>query len=395
MQKAENIVPRDIIQIPFSPIREMMACAASIEKGGESVVHLEIGRPDFDTPKHIKDAATDAMRNGHVHYTSNYGILPLRRAISSKLKSEQSLEYDPETEVIATVGAAEAISTALQTICAPGDGLLIPTPAFVNYLNLPPMMNLQIQEVPLLEEDRFELNPKELERKIRPNSKGLILVSPHNPTGSMVSEKKLEAIARICIRNNLIVFADEVYEKILYRGHRFRSIATLPKMWERTLLINSFSKTYSMTGWRLGYIAGPRPLMDQIIKVHQYKVTSTCSFVQYGGLAALEGPQGCVVKMVEEFQRRRDFLVNALGQIGMPCETPPGAFYLFPRVSHFRLSSKEFAMFLLEKAKVVTVPGSAFGAAGEGYIRFSYANSMDNLERATAAMGEAMKSLNA
>jgi len=381
-----------IVNIPFSPIRQMGLYAAQIEKQGGKVIHLEIGRPDFDTPKHIKQAAKDALDMGKVHYTSNYGILGLRRAIASKLETEQSLQYDPENEIVATAGATEAIFTVLQAIFNPGDGLIVPTPAFIPYLSLPRILGLDIQEIPLREINSFLLDPSELERNIRSNSKALVLVSPHNPTGSLIPEAKLKRIAEICVRHNLAVLADEVYEKILYGGRRFKSIAAFPKMKERTFLVNSFSKTYSMTGWRLGYLCGPKQLIDQTIKVHLSTVACTCSFVQYGGLAALNGPQTCVEEMVAEFQRRRNFLVKSLGEIGMPCDTPTGAFYVFPKVSQYGMNSTDFATFLLQKAKVATVPGVAFGASGEGYIRISYANSMENLERAVSAIEKATAS---
>lgn len=369
--------------IPFSGIRKIFQAATALEKEGKKVIHLELGRPDFDTPQHIKAAARQALDDGLVHYTSNYGLPELRQAIADKLRQENGLQVDPETEIIVTVGAGEAIFLITTALLDPGDEVLVPDLFWLNYQHCPHLSGAKVAPVPLREENNFQLDPDDLARAVTPRSKLIFLNTPHNPTGAVFDENTVAAVARIAQEQNLLVVSDEMYEKIIYDGVKHHSIGGWPGMAERTLTVNGFSKAYSMTGWRLGYVAGPRPLIDPLLKVHQYSVTCATSFAQKGAVMAYRGPQETVQEMVAEFDRRRKFLVEALGRIeGISCVRPQGAFYVFPSLKSFGLSSEKLAFYLLQEALVGVVPGTAFGARGEGYLRFSYANSYQNLEEA-------------
>ncbi len=377
--------------IPFSGIRRIFDEANRLQQNGADVIHLEIGRPDFDTPAHIKEAAKQALDQGHVHYTANAGILPLRQAIADKLKRDNQLEYDPESEILVTVGASEAVYLAMVAFLDPEEEVLAPSIGWINYYADPGMVSAPIATYPVREEAGFQFKAADISAAITPRTKMLILTSPGNPTGGVVEESELVEIARIAQQHNLLVLSDEIYEKIIYDDARHVSIASLPGMRERTILVNGFSKTYSMTGWRLGYAAAARELAGPMLKAHQYLTTSAVSFAQAGGVAALRGPQDCVAAMVAEFKRRRDLLVPALNAIpGVACTLPQGAFYAFPNVRTFGLSSEELALHLLHKAKVAVVPGSAFGPAGEGYLRLSFSNSHDNIKRATERLEQVL-----
>ncbi len=380
--------------VPFSGIRRIFDEASRLEQEGADIIHLEIGRPDFDTPPHIKEAAKKALDAGQVHYTVNAGMVPLRRAIADKLKRDNQLDYAAENEIIVTVGASEAIYLAMVAFVNPGEQVLVPSIGWVNYQAVPFMVSGQISTYPLREETGFQVQASDIEKAITPRTKLLVLTSPGNPTGGVIERNELEGIARLARRHNLLVLSDEIYEKIIYDDAEHVTIASLTGMRERTIVVNGFSKTYSMTGWRLGYAAAPRELAIAMLKAHQYITTSAVSFAQAGGIAALRGSQECVEEMVREFKRRRDLLIPALNAIpGVRCCMPRGAFYAFPNVCAFGLDSEALTWHLLREAQVAVVPGSAFGAAGEGYVRLSFANSYENIERAVERVAKALGKL--
>ncbi len=380
--------------ILFSGIRAIFERAAQLERSGRDIIHMEIGRPDFDTPEHIKAAAYEALRLGKVHYTSNYGLLELRQAIAAKLERDNGLIYDPENELLVTVGLSEAVHLAICAFVDPGEEIIVFEPTWINYEYVPAMLGVSVEVVPLKWTDHFQLNLSELERHIKPNTRMIVVISPHNPTGSVFEINELIGIAELAKRHNLIVLSDEIYEKITYDGFKHISIASLSGMRERSIVLNGFSKSYSMTGWRLGYIAASADLLMPQLRAHQYLTTCACSFGQAGAIAALNGPQDCVNAMVAEFQRRRNMVVKELNNIpGVLCHMPRGAFYAFADVSAYKLSSEEIAWHLLEVADVALVPGEAFGFAGRGYLRLSFANSYEHLAEGVARVSSALNEL--
>ncbi len=376
--------------VPFSGIRRIFDEASRLEQSGSDIVHLEIGRPDFDTPAHIKQAAKTALDQGQVHYTANAGTLALRRAIADKLKKDNSLEYDAESEIIVTVGASEAVYLAVLAFLNPGDEILAPSIGWINYFAVPGMASASLVTYPVREAMGFKIQATGIKAAITPRTKMLILSSPSNPTGAVVDEQDLQQIARVAREHNLLVLSDEIYEKIIYDAKHV-SLASLPGMRERTIVVNGFSKAFSMTGWRLGYAAAPRELAAPMLRAHQYIVTSAVSFAQAGAVAALLGPQDCVAEMTAEFRRRRDLLIPSLNAIaGVSCVWPSGAFYAFPNVRSFGLSSEELTWHLLREAKVAVVPGSVFGPGGEGHLRISFANSYENIKKALERLAEVL-----
>jgi aminotransferase len=380
--------------VPFSGIRRIMDEAGKLEREGASIVHMEIGRPDFDTPLHIKAAAKAALDCGDVHYTPNLGTLALRRAIAGKLKADNGLEYDPESEIMVTAGACEAIFAAAAALLNPGDELLAPDLGWVNYYSVPGIVGARLSTFKVREEDAFRPVAAAVAAAVTPLTRIILLCSPGNPTGAVLQADEMAGIARLAQERDLLVLADEIYEKLVYDGARHISVASLPGMRERTLVVNGFSKAYSMTGWRLGYVAAPRELVSAMVRVHQNVTTCAVSFAQAGAVAALQGPQDCVVSMVAEFRRRRDMLVRALNAMpGVTCAMPEGAFYAFPNVRSFGMTSDSLALYLLHEAHIAVVPGSSFGPGGEGYLRISYANSFDQIQEGMERMATALKRL--
>jgi aminotransferase len=380
--------------VPFSGIRRIFDEASRMEASGLDIIHLEIGRPDFDTPAHIKQAAKTALDQGQVHYTANAGTLALRRAIAAKLKQDNGLEYDAESEILVTVGASEAVYLAMLAFLNPGDEILAPSIGWINYHAVPGMVSASIATYPVREAMGFKVQATAIKSAIARHTKMLILNSPGNPTGAVADDQDLQQVARIAREHNLLVLSDEIYEKIIYDAAKHISIASLPGMRERTIVVNGFSKAYSMTGWRLGYVAAPRELAAPMLKAHQYITTSAVSFAQAGAVAALEGPQDSVAAMTEEFKRRRDLLIPSLNAIpGISCVWPSGAFYAFPNVRAFRLSSEELTWHLLREAGVAVVPGSIFGSAGEGHLRISFANSYEKIQKALERLADVLSKL--
>lgn len=381
-------------RIPYSQIRVMFDAAQKLEKQGKKMIHLEIGRPDFNTPQHIVEAAIDALRAGKHHYSQNAGIPELRQAISDKFSSEYNLEYDPQTEVVVSNGVAEGVYVAIHALLNPGDEILIPDPRWVNY-DVDAITNfVDPVDYTLLEDSGFQPDPDEIEEKITGRTKMILVASPSNPTGGVTRKDVLERIAELAVKHDLVVLSDEIYEKIVYPPAEHVSIATFQDMRERTILLNGFSKFYSMTGWRLGYILGPSELTNPILRYHQYMITSTNTFAQWGAVTALKGNQEPSRAMVKEFQKRRDYMYEAINQIrGFQCPKPDGAFYLFPSIKETGMDGFKMAEMLLEKAGVATVAGECFGKNGAGHIRISYSNSLDNLRDAVKKIASVMSKI--
>ncbi|WP_026487360.1 pyridoxal phosphate-dependent aminotransferase [Caldanaerobius polysaccharolyticus] len=347
----------------------------------EGAISLCIGEPDFTTPQHIDEAAKRALDEGKTFYTPNAGLLELRQEISRYLKQRFDVAYKPESEIIVTIGASQAIDVAIRTLVENGDEVLIPQPSFVAYKPCVILAGGIPVFVPTYLEDDFVLRPDVLERYITDRTKVLILPYPNNPTGAIMTRKQLEDIAAVVKRHDLIVVSDEIYSELTY-GTDHTCFASIEDMWERTVTINGFSKTYAMTGWRLGYIAAPEGLTRQMLKVHQYNVTCAATVSQYAALEALRNGEGDVKSMLAEYDRRRKYLLNSLMDMGFECFEPKGAFYVFPSIRKTGLTSEEFATRLLHEAKVAVVPGSAFGENGQGCVRMAYATSMEDLEEA-------------
>ena len=380
--------------IPFSEIRKIFEEVARREKAGEKIIHLNIGRPDFDTPVHIKEAAKKALDDGKVHYASNWGIPELREAIADKLKTDNGMTFDPANEIIVTVGANEAILIAMMGLLNPGDEILIPDPCWLHYFYCAQMAEAVPVSVPMKEENGFTALLADFKSRLTPKTKMIVLTSPNNPTGSVYSEAALREIAKFAVENDLFVLSDEIYEKMVYDGNRHVSIGSMPGMRERTLTVNGFSKAYSMTGWRLGWIAAPKELCSALIRIHQYTTVCTTTFAQWGAVEALRGTQETLAMMVREFDRRRKLVYSALKEMpGVRVSNPQGAFYIFPNIKDLGKSAEEITQYLLDKAKVAVVPGPVFGQYADDYIRLSYANSYENLEIAMESMRKALQEI--
>lgn len=366
----------------------------SLTQGVPSVISLGIGEPDFAPPSHVLEAAKQALNEGKTHYTPSMGIPELREALVRKAKNDYSLSYNPENEVLVTNGGTEAIFLALLAIINPLDEVLIPDPGFVCYEPDVLMADGIPVSVPLFEKDGFKYDVDAVMSRITDRSRVMIVNSPGNPVGHVLSYEEAASIAKIAVECDLIVICDEVYEKIVYDGVKHYSLATFPGMRERTLVVNSFSKTYAMTGFRVGYVLGPREIITQMVLALQYAVACVNGPAQYAALAALEGSQDSVRDMVLEFDRRRRLIYSGLGKIkGFRCILPKGAFYIFPNIQDFGKSSTEFVEYLLSEGRVVAVPGSAFGEHGEGYVRFSYATSYNRIEEALNRIERAVKKI--
>jgi aspartate/methionine/tyrosine aminotransferase len=380
--------------IPFSGIRKIFEEANRREAAGEHIVHLEIGRPDFDTPARIKEAAKRALDAGKVHYSSNYGIPELREAIARKLKEDNDLSYDPMKEVIVTVGANEAVLITMVALLNPGDEVLIPDPCWLHYFYCAQMAGAVPVSVPMREENEFKPDIEDFRERITPRTRMVVVNTPNNPTGAVYSLDVLEELAQLAQEKDLFVLSDEIYEQMIYAGDRHFSIGGFPGMRERTVTVNGFSKIYSMTGWRLGYTAAPRNLTEAMIRIHQYITVCATSFAQWGAIEALNGPQDEAEMMVREFDRRRKLVYAALMEMpGIEVVEPKGAFYIFPNIKSLGKSPEELSWYLLDQAKIAVVPGTALGDYGAYHIRISYANSYENLEVAMERMRDALKKI--
>ncbi len=379
-------------RIPYSQIRVVFDKARELETKGRHIIHLEIGRPDFDTPEHIVEAAIKALRDGKHHYCPNAGVPELRQAIVEKIADEYRLEYHAHSEVIVTNGVAEAMYLAINALLNPGDQILIPDPAWLNYQQVTLSNYVEPVSYALFGQNGFQPDPEDIEERITPRTKAILLLSPSNPTGSVLHPNMVEKIAAIAEKNDLMVLSDEIYRKIIFPPAEHASIATLPGMRERALILDGFSKFYSMTGWRLGYVLGPKKLVNPMLRYHQYMITSVNTFAQWGAVEALKGDQSPSRMMVEEFKKRRDYIYEAVDQLpGFRCAKPEGAFYIFPNIEETGLDGYQMSDMLLETAGVATVAGECFGKYGAGHIRLSYSNSLNNLKEAVANIGEALE----
>ncbi|MBQ6636161.1 MAG: aminotransferase class I/II-fold pyridoxal phosphate-dependent enzyme [Lachnospiraceae bacterium] len=348
----------------------------------KDAISLGVGEPDFDTPWHIRDEGIYSLEKGRTFYTSNSGLKELRQEICAYMKRTQNLDYVWDKEVLITVGGSEAIDLMFRAMINEGDEVLIPQPSYVSYEPCAVLANATPVIINLKNENNFRLTPAELEAAITPKSKILVLPFPNNPTGGIMEKEDLEAIADIILKNDLYILSDEIYGELTYTGKPHVSIASLPGMKERTVVVNGFSKAYAMTGWRLGFACGPQEIIAQMTKIHQYAIMCAPTTSQYAAVEALRNGDEDVRMMRESYNERRRFVLHMLSEMGIPCFEPLGAFYLFPCIKEFGLSSEEFANRLLEEEKVAIVPGTAFGESGEGFLRISYAYSIDNLRKA-------------
>jgi aminotransferase len=373
-----------------SPIRKMF----NLADGMEDVVSFTVGEPDFNTPAHVVDAAVEALRTGKHHYTPNAGILPLREAISEYYVRSRGLHYSPETEIIATAGGMEALLLTMLTLLNPGDAFLLSDPCWTNYSRQIEICSARPVFVPVDAAHDFTFAPEALEKAITPETKGFLVNSPANPTGGIAGRKALEQLAEIAVRHDLYVISDEVYSELLYEGNTFTSIAALPGMKERTIIVNSFSKTYAMTGWRVGYALGPQHIISQMVKLQENVAACVNTAAQYGALAALTGSQAPVAEMLETYSQRRAYILDAFSKInGLTCFAPQGAFYAFVDISAAGMDAETFARDLLQKVRVIVVPGEAFGESGKRYVRLSFATSMENIREGTRRIAQYMKTL--
>lgn len=366
-----------VLNLKSSGIRAFFDMANEIP----DVISLGVGEPDFDTPWHIREAGIQALQSGKTFYTSNAGLQELRAAISSYTKRKTGLTYNPENQIIVTVGGSEAIDLALRALLNAGDEVIYLEPGFVSYYPCIKLADGVPVPIRLTEENRFRLKPEQLEAAVTPKSKVLILSYPNNPTGAVMEKEDLEALLPVIQKHDLIVISDEIYGELTY-GVKHCSIARLPGMEQRTIIINGFSKSFAMTGWRLGYALGNHEIIEQMVKIHQFAVMCAPTISQYAAIEAMEQGDGDIEAMRESYDQRRKFLYHELQRLGLPCFEPQGAFYMFPNIREFGLSSGEFALKLLKEEKVAVVPGDSFGECGEGFVRISYAASLQNLKEA-------------
>ena len=365
--------------------------ARSLQQQGVNVVNLGGGDPDFDTPRHIVDAGVEAIRGGQTHYVASQGIPAFRKAIAEKLSRENGLSYDPDREIVATASGKLALYIALESLLDPRDEVLYLEPAWVSYRPLIELVGGCPVAVSLSPADNFAVRSTLLERKITPRTKAILINSPNNPTGRVLGPEELQVIREVALKHDLWVVSDEIYEHLVYDGHRHVSIATLPEMRDRTVVVNGMSKAYAMTGWRIGYLAAPSVLSEQILKVQQHVVTCAASFGQIAATEALQGPQDCVKTMRQEYDKRRRRIAEALNSIpGVRCPLLEGAFYFFPEVDYRDYDSWQIAEYLISEAHVAVTPGQAFGEAARKNIRLTYATSMANLLEAVERMRRAL-----
>ena len=376
------------MELEPSGIRKFFDLAASMD----DVISLGVGEPDFTTPWNIREVAIEAIRDGHTAYTANAGLLELREEISNYLHRRFQVEYQPEDQIIVTVGASQSLDLAFRAILNPGDEVLVIEPAFVSYTALVTMAGGVPIRVQTSADNGFKVTPEQLEEVITDKTKAILLCSPNNPTGTSLNKDELIAIASVVEKHDLLVVSDEIYAELTY-DQEFTSFASIPGMYQRTILVNGFSKGFAMTGWRLGFLAAPQELISVMIKIYQFTTMCAPTMLQMGAIEALRNSSEQVEKMRHHYWRRRNLTVQSLNQIGLECHTPGGAFYVFPSIKKSGLTSEEFAQGLLQQEKVAVVPGNAFGISGEGYIRCSYATSIEQIEIAMNRIGRYMDSL--
>ena len=361
-----------------SGIRKFFDIAATMKE----VISLGIGEPDFNTPRPILEAGIASLQRNETHYTSNAGTLELRKALSAHLEMHYKVNYDPQDEAIITVGGSEALYLAMTALLDPGDELIIPTPCFVAYQAETILAGGVPVEIPCRYEDNFEVDPQAVAAAITPRTRAILISFPNNPTGAVASRERLLEIARLAEEHDLIVISDEIYDRLVYGGHKHVCFSALPGMKKRTILIGGFSKDYAMTGWRIGFAAGPAEILAGLLRIHQYTVMSAPTMAQSAAVTGLKEGEEYIQEMVEEYDRRRRLIVGGFNQIGLPTFEPKGAFYAFPKVSVTGLDDETFATRLLQEENVAVVPGNAFGKGGEGFVRCSYATAYEKIEDA-------------
>jgi len=374
----QSYLSQRVATLKPSGIRRFFDIAATMK----DVISLGIGEPDFDTPKHVIEAGIESLRQGRTHYTSNAGVFELREALSNHLELHYGVQYDPASEIVISVGGSEALYLAMTALLDPGDEVIIPTPCFVAYQAEVLMAGGIPVEIPSTMEDNFNIDPVRIEAAVTAHTKAILIGFPNNPTGAVATRDRLLEIARIAEKYDLVVVSDEIYDRLVYAGHRHVCFPSLPGMKNRTVLVGGFSKDYAMTGWRIGYACGPADLMQGLIRVHQYTIMSAPTTAQDAAIVALRDRDEAVQEMVEEYDRRRRLVVPELNRIGLPTFEPKGAFYAFPKVSLTGLNDEEFANRLLNEEHVAIIPGNSFGEGGEGFCRCSYATSYEKLEEA-------------
>lgn len=373
----KNPLSKKIVQVKPSGIRKFFDLVSEMD----DVISLGVGEPDFDTPWHIRDEGIYSLEKGKTFYTSNSGLKELKNEIAKYIKRTQNVDYDPAHEIMVTVGGSEAIDIALRAMIDEGDEVLIPQPSYVSYEPCAFLAGAKPVIINLKAENEFKLTAKEIEDACTDKTKILILPFPNNPTGSIMEKEELEKIAKVIIEKDLYVLSDEIYAELTYKGKHV-SITTIEGMKERTILINGFSKSYAMTGWRLGYACAPQKILEQMLKIHQYAIMCAPTTSQYAAVEALKNGDKDVEEMRRSYNHRRRFLMNAFREMGLECFEPFGAFYVFPCIKEFGMTSEEFATKFLMEEKVATVPGTAFGDSGEGFLRISYAYSLETLKTA-------------
>jgi aminotransferase len=380
---ADRALSQRVRDVPPSGIRRFFDILATMD----DVISLGVGEPDFDTPSQVVEAGVESLRSGRTHYTSNYGTLALRRALAEHLERRYGVAYDPVRELLITVGASEAVDLALRATCDPGDEVILHEPSYVAYAPAITFSGGVVRFVRTRLEDDFALDPAAVEAAVTPRTKALFLGYPCNPTGAVLPDEIQDELARIAVRHDLLVYSDEIYDRLSYGSYRHRAMSALPGMRDRTILIGGFSKAYAMTGWRVGYLAAPAAMLEGIVKVHQYGIMSAPTTAQDAALVALTTGDADVERMVAEYDRRRRLLVDGLNRLGLTTFEPRGAFYAFPRISSTGLDSEAFAQRLLEEERVAVVPGVAFGPSGEGHVRACYATAYEQLEEALVRIG--------
>ncbi len=380
----DKFLNKKLTSVKPSGIRKFFAIAEEMD----NVISLGVGEPDFKTPWHIRQQGIEYLEQGKTRYTSNSGLIELREEIARYYKRKFNISYDAKTEVLVTVGGSEGIDMAIRAIIEPGDEVLIVEPSFVCYKPIVEVCSGVATPLVTVEENEFKLTPDELRNAITDKTKMLVLPYPNNPTGAIMTKDELEEIAKVCVEKDIFVLSDEIYSELTYSEEGHTSIASLDGMQERCVVINGFSKTYSMTGWRLGYALGPAPIIQQMTKLHQFAIMSAPTNSQYAAIDALKNGDRDIQKMKNEYDMRRRFVVDGFNKIGLKCFEPKGAFYCFPCIKSTGLSSEEFCEQLIKAKRVAVVPGNAFGDCGEGFIRVSYCYSIENIRDAINAIGE-------
>ena len=384
-----NPLSDKVVGIQPSGIRKFFDIVSEMK----DAISLGVGEPDFDTPWSIREEGIYSLEKGRTYYTSNAGLSELRTEICNFLNRRYGLNYNPDGETLITVGGSEAIDLAFRAMLNPGDEVIIPQPSYVSYLPCAVLADATPVLVNLKEENEFRLTPEELLSAITPKTKILVFPFPNNPTGAIMPKEELEKIAQICIDKDIFVVSDEIYSELTYGGEHHCSIASIPGMTDRTIVINGFSKSHAMTGWRLGYACGPAPIIKQMLKLHQFAIMCAPTNSQYAAVEALRHCDENIEHMRDEYDQRRRFMLTRLRGMGLKCFEPFGAFYIFPNIAEFGMTSEEFAMRFLKEYKVAIVPGTAFGECGEGFLRMSYASSLSNLKTAMERLEEFINTL--